>query len=891
MATNPSGQGIPQPLEVSDFSGGKTDRFLDGNPNQQKENDNLVITENAKIRLRDGTLIYDEDNAQTPSGNARIGEFITTDDVVFCQVGRNLHYISGGTFNTLTGPTGNPVFTAGNSNSKIAWAEWNKHYMLTNDAFSAPQKLFKDDTGTYRVIQAGLPQELLTNAISFANNIKSVLNTHTQNAVIHQSAHVAALVTAADAYDYDSLVTLTEALISAYVLHDDDSELLVPVRHFATETADVSLSSVADPMSLTDIISRLDDIKAKYNLHRAQTPTHSAPGVSITTFSGVQFSGGGAGTNTYLYAVVPYYQYTVGTVVYEDYGPTSTYTRTLVGNIAVNPITLSNLPVISNGSTENYDTVNIKWQIYRSQANGTNLTYVGQVSNGTTSFVDNFADSAILNTLPLYTNGGVVDNFAPPKAKYVVVVNNCAWYGHVKIGNEIFKSRLYQSVAFDPDSVPDDFFIDCEDEIVGLGAINIYPIVFCKRHIYREEGTLDELGDGVLVKREIARAVGGVNHLSIVDAREGMFFCGTDGFYFTDGFNIKKLTDQLDDSFKNLVETQGQQDRIIGQYDKEGDRIFWGVSSSDAVSDNDEFWVLDLKWGISDSSTFTTMSNTNSWDPSAVGIDIDQKTIIIGDRRGFFFKFDENTLTDPKISLIDPASDWETAAIIYNFEWIKYKFGSSYDRKWVTGITVDLDNITNLSMQISVENDNSRNFVDLSEVRFRGNITWGDDNIIWNSTTEPPLSQYFWNSIPLISIKRRFPSKSLRCNYKSVKFTNSVTILRNSDNFGLVTVDGALNTATLQTVGSTWPSDIVDQFLTFEYDGYTTRYLVLSRDSNTVVTFQDVDGTAPVGPDLKWELKGIAKGERIEVENFAIQWQSITATHLPYRSSQSGANA
>jgi hypothetical protein len=890
MATNPESQGIPQPLEVSDFTGGKTDNYLDGEPNQQKEIDNLLLTDNGKPRQRPGSLVYDLANAQTPSGNNRIGEFITTEDILFQQVGRNLHYISGGTFNTLLGPTGNPVFTAGNVDSKISWAEWNKQYIVTNSDFSAPQKIYKDGSGAYRCVQAGLPEELLTNAISFANDIKSVLNAHTQNAVLHTSSHIAALVTAADAYDFESLVTLVKALITAYDLHDNDSELLVPVFHFATETANVSLSTTADPMTISEVVLRLNDIKLKYNLHRSQTPTHSAPGAAITTFSGVQFSGGGVGTNSYIYAVVPFYEYTVGTVTYQDYGPTSTFQRTLVGVINVTPITLSNLPVIVNGTTENYDTANIKWQIYRTQANGTTLTLVGEVTNGTTSFIDNFSDTSITSTTPLYTTGGVIDNSPPPKSKYVVVVNNCAWYGHCKIGDQIFKSRLYQSVQFDPDSVGGSSFIDIEDEIVGLGGINIYPIVFCKNHIYREEGVLDELGDGELIKREIARAVGGINHLSIVDAREGMFFAGTDGFYFTDGFNIKKLTQQLNDSYKVLTQTQDQRDRVLGQYDRENNRIYWAVSSTSAVPDNDIFWVLDLSWGIKDNSTFATISNIDSWDPSSIGIDTDNKTLVIGDRRGYLFKFDTNTATDPKIIIGDAASTWPTKAIIYNFEWIKYKFGTSYARKWVTGIVIDLANVTNVSMEISVENDNSRNFIPLSEIRSRTSITWGDDSIIWNSTIEPPISQYFWNSVPLITAKRRFPAKTLRCTYKSVRFTNSVTILRNSDNFGLADIDGTAKTVTLLAPGFTWPTDVVDQFITFAFDDYTQRFLITERNSNTVITFQDSDNFVFTESSAEWELKGIAKGEVIEFANFAIQWQMVTATQDPFRTSQTGAN-
>ena len=874
------------PLEVSDFSGGKTDVFLDGPINSYKEADNLVITENAKIRQRRGTLIFDEANEQTPGGNNRVAEFVTTDLDLFSQVARNLYYIDG-TWQTLTGPTGNPAFTAGDVNSKIAWSEWNKHYILTNSDFSAPQKHFVDDTGTRRLVQAGLPSVTLWSAIDYANSIQTTLNAHIGDLAGGGADHNSSsgLSTASPAFDFDSLLVLTIDLTTTYDTHDDDAELALPVHHIAQEASDHSLDSLSEPTTLTEAVARLDDLKAKLNSHDADTTAHTVGSThQVTTFSEPQFAFT-PNSNNYIYTILYFYEYKVGTVTFQDAGPV--YTHQILGMESpdVGTVTITGISDIVNGSTENYDTVNIVKQVYRTQANGTTSTLVGELADGFTTFVDTFSDADIADNIPLYTNGGIQSNDGPPKAKFNVTVNNSTWYGHVKIGSEKHKSRLYQSIAFDPDSVPASFFIDIEDEILGLGAINIYPIVFCKNHIYRIEGGLDELGAGVLTKREISRTIGGINHLSIVDAREGLFFAGNDGFYFTDGFNIQKLTDQLDDSYRTLIQTQDQKDRITGQYEKEFDRIYWAVSEDAASPDNDSKWVLDLKWGVKGRSTFTTISNEDSWAPSAMGSTPDEKTFVIGDRRGYVFKYDANTATDPKIDLLLPNTDWNLKAIIYDFEWIKTKFDTSYRRKWVTGIVVNMENVTNLSLQIKSENDNSGSFQNLSPIRFRENITWGDESgPAWGDYSKP----YLWKNFPIISAKRRFPRNRLRTTFKSVAFTNAITIITTSDSLGLASIDNTAKTATLENVANAWPSDIVDQFLTFSNDGFETQYLVTSRDSDLVVTYQDVTDSSPNGVNQQWEIKGIAKGEVFAMSNFSIQWLPHTPTHLPYRASDTG---
>ncbi len=72
-----------------------------------------------------------------------------------------------------------------------------------------------------------------------------------------------------------SVLLLTNDLIIAYDAHDADAELAGAwVFHAAQEISDYSLSSAVLATTLDEAITRLNDLKAKYNLHDADGTTH-----------------------------------------------------------------------------------------------------------------------------------------------------------------------------------------------------------------------------------------------------------------------------------------------------------------------------------------------------------------------------------------------------------------------------------------------------------------------------------------------------------------------------------------------------------------------------------------------------------------------------------------
>ncbi len=319
---------------------------------------------------------------------------------------------------------------------------------------------------------------------------------------------------------------------------------------------------------------------------------------------------GGGGAN-HVYALVRYYSYTVGSVTYVDRSTPVLKEFTSVGssNPASSPgITVGSIPVLSNSTGEHYDTTTIKVEIYRTTNNGTVLYKVGEVTNGTTSFADTVSDNALVNNEPLYTVSGEVENDRPPKCKYVHGTSDFVYYGHgfevttTGADGDFLPQRLWQSKRGDPDSVPASFYTDMEQPIVGISSARSVPVVFCENSIYRIDGVFDNLGRGGMIAKKISDSVGAAGHLSLVQTLEGIFFAGTDGFYFTDGYKVVPLSDRFRTTYATLVDTEQKRKRIYGQLNLREQRVYWACYSDKGEAefetgddDNSRMFVLDLR--------------------------------------------------------------------------------------------------------------------------------------------------------------------------------------------------------------------------------------------------------------------------------------------------------
>lgn len=885
-------QGYATPLEFTDFSGGITDNYIDGKLNTYKEADNLLVKDDKKFRNRFGTQIYNTHSTmdQIPAGQTRVAAQFLFDGVYFYNNARNIYYQSSTTaWGTLQGTSSNAAMAAGTASTYLSWAEWNKHLIVTSSAYGSPMKIYNDSAGTTRVRNAGLPKITLVGCIELANQIKSKYNAHAASGTLHAHADSTNLTTSTDAHDLASLIVLTTELIADFTAHNADANLAAAWLYHGAQQVGApahTLASTTTPETLADCKTILDDIKTKYNAHDADATAHTSGATQVVAkVSAPSLASAGGTTHNYIYTFLAHFTYTVGGSTFQDFGPTYQVAITNIGTPNTNTVTIANIPTIANSTFENYDTATIQWYIYRTEDAGTTSYYLKAVTNGTTSTTDTATDASINTGVQIYTAGGVLDNDPPPQAKYVIQANDIVWYLNCKEGNSTRKFRVRQSVKFDGDSCPESFFIDMDDDITGGGVVGIYPIIFCNKRIYRLEGFQDDQGNGAVQKFEISRTAGCINHLSIVNTLEGIFFAGQDGWYFTDGFSVTPIATQLRSRYLDLVSTQTQRDRMYGVFDIHKNLVYWACMASSSSDDNDVLYVLHLNFGVSRESTFTTVSpDADSWRASSIGFDASD-VMQVGDSRGYVLAFDENYFSDVKVNVAVASSTWTTKAIIYDYQGPALSFGTVNAKKLASWITATFGNETNMSVTIGSKNDDSGTWHNLNEIRFRDNITWRDvDAPTWSHTFIGAAWRYF----PMINEKRRFPSQNLRSMYKQIQFTNSLTVIARSDDLSsTAAVVKAAHTATISS--GSWPTEAVDHYISFASDNYTLNYLITAR-SSTVLTFTDTAVVVTDAAASKWVIRGYRRNERLNLVAFSLAWMPMTSSLKTYRGDD-GANA
>lgn len=586
---------------------------------------------------------------------------------------------------------------------------------------------------------------------------------------------------------------------------------------------------------------------------------------------------GAAGTKQYIYAFHYRYEYTVGDQTFEDVGPVTFVSLANSADPSVTPNNISVIPVLSNGVTDNHDTSNLKVYIYRTLDSGDTFFKIGEVTNGTTTFVDSFADSAIENNLLLYTDDGTLDFQAPPLSKYVHVVNATGIYGHVKVGSQVFKNRLQFSVPGNPGACPNGLELDVEDEIAGVSSTQSIPIVLCKRHIYSLQGSFDQFGRGNVSSQRISDTAGCVSSMSCVQAEGNLYWAGNDGFYTTDGYRVIKISDGLNTRYKNLFNKH----RIVGRFDEKERRIYWAVQKDSANLDNDCLMVLELRFGISQRMPFSTYSGT-SFAPTSHAFF--NNSWYRADKRGFVFLHSDDYETDPKIDTVVTPSNWKKETIIWRYKSLNLNFGSNFYRKYVTKILLTASNRANTSIQINAVNDDGKLTRELKSINWRRNFIWGDDDFVWGNAS------CVWNAVGLIEQWRRFPAKGLRLSYVQIEITNGFSVVANSDTIGKATFNPALNTVVLDdSLGQDWPIESVDYQIFTEVDNYTQGFTVLTRGPDTL-TVADPNNTLPTG-SLKWVLKGYKKGEPLNLLSYNLHWDNISQTQATFESGDDGGNA
>ena len=602
-------------------------------------------------------------------------------------------------------------------------------------------------------------------------------------------------------------------------------------------------------------------------------------GIPYVDMSGVSIIPSMAGANSYQYSFHYSYTYIVKDTTFRNVGPITVATAVLSTDPGTNQIDVQLIPVISS-ALNNLDTATIKCEIYRTNgAAGTVFYKVGEVTNGTTVFVDNISDATAIQNATIYNTGGEVEHFQAPKSKYMTIVNDIAWYGNVfedflDGSSEARPYRIHQSIPGVPCSVDPSAFEDMDDEVIGVDSIGGVPIVFTRSYIYRLEGKINSIGQGSVRKRVISNTAGCASHNSIVKTNTGLYWAGKTGFYHTDGFNVQLLTPTLEESFRQIALNESRREKFVGTYEEVNKRIIWAAGESD--TQNDLWFTLHLKAG-----GFTTASGTLFFSNSLLARD---GKIMRGDNQGYIYEHAEDERSDYVRDSAVAASLWNRTNIPYDYESIALDFGRSGVRKWVSQTTIASKSDTNFGFKLTSNNDDKGIRADLKEVRVFGTMFWDDPDFVWGD------ADIIWQRKETHTNQRHFPRGSMRCRRKQIGFQSAEVVIYKSDTFNPADVaydNPVTPTEFLVTIaGIKWPTKAVGYRIAF--NGSSEKLNITARTDTTL--------TVTLGSQLPvlaadWEISGFPKEQTVEIKSIVVDFAYLDNVGDKFKSTEDGGNA
>lgn len=329
-----------------------------------------------------------------------------------------------------------------------------------------------------------------------------------------------------------------------------------------------------------------------------------------------------------------------------------------------------------------------------------------------------------------------------------------------------------------------------------------------------------------------------------------------------------------------MISAMSQTNRITGTFDRENRRVYWTMQQSASSLDNDCIFALDLRYGVSENSTFTTYSGS-SFKPTA--IEMFNGELYRGDTRGFVFRHDDTVFSDPKVDTLAAASDWSRETIVWNYIGMQNNFGGSFMRKIVSRILLQAANAGNTTIQINAINDQGKKTRALKPIRWRRNFVWGDDTFTWGNT------DCVWAGEGFIEQWRRMPAKGLRVSYMQIQITNGLGVISDSDTAGIGVLDKSAKTV---TISGTFPALSVDYFISFASDNYTRSYQISQiNGALNMITVLDPIGTLPTDGSYAWEIKGYEKNEPLYLLGYNLHWDQMDQNQGSFHSGDDGGNA
>lgn len=906
-------------LELEDFSGGITDYYLSAPPNKMKTCDNLLINQyqnQGKVFTRFGSELWDKTAArpvanrvytcfyykdylyvravdklyyyfsETIAANALVADEIyqitNLGDTNFVSIGAPSNTLgiyfkaSGpgtgtgscrkGFWAEIPGQVGHNAFPGSIPEHQFTYAHWNNQTIIANSSLPGyPMKVYRNG-GVFSLVQAGLPKPNVS-SVNFSLYPVGTNFTYLYKFVYRReytSGPYAEVIVNATSLVKDKIYKINTVGTTDFTLCGAISNIVG--TYFVATGPGTGTGNVTQTNS--DFFL---DLGAPSDAVKLQTSTAISPSSSvyITGFARNVVSA------TKILAGQRYEIRTAGTTNFVLFGAATNnigekFFATINGTAASGT---GEVYQLLNTTETNYNEEQIKIDVYRTANNGTNYYLINTFDSNAVGFFDTTIDANLTTKEALYTNGGVVANDAPPKCRSIHVRNDVAYYGGI-LGQSY---RMLQSIVGDVDSVPETFYIDVDDDIVAVSSTKNNVIVLCKDKVYRVDGVFDDLGRGGMTVERISDTAGCIGVNTAVQALDGVLWMGKDAVYYTDGFKVIKLNQDYDKTYKTFTLTNSSNVKYQGKYDNKKNRVWWTIQE-DGASEINKCYVLDLNWGIRPDATFTTVSG-ESFKPFA--IEFINGNMVRCDVNGYVFVHRDTLFVDPKINNSETnVTKWIDEVIVYNMETSSYNFGTSAVRKYVTQANVTCESTTNLALQLVSNNDDSRIVSNLLPIRYRGNIVWGDPDVYWGDITLE------WNRQGLIHEKRLMPAKNLRCNYKSLKFTNAHVAILSSDIIGTAVINPSLKTATISNTIYDWPDKCIGYFISFESDGYVREYEIVGR-SPDILTFSDPLNFVGNGTQ-KWVIRGRPLGEVLNLLNLSIIYDIAGPSQTAFKVSTSG---
>lgn len=858
-----------QQLYFNNFDGGITDNYINADINQYKTADNFII-EDGGLRLRYGNRVI-----FNASSTERIMGLFNMNEEVFFAKGdsfyklENAVYEEQKTFAELQAP----IDVSGSIRDAKA-ATWVLREFLSGEIVYVH---FDTEHSTVQI----KPED----AVDLQNITYTVYGFERYNNELIINPPLASFFNVADETSYPSAAEWQDQLhVVNSGVTEPTREYNYPMRVWKESESPEVYKSVRLGLPQFEIDDLPGEIVFPQNQDLSPTPNHQ-----------------------YLYYFHYEYEYFVGDIRFKNVSTVYSEIAATAAPIGtVNPpfdntVQIAGFPDLNEARIDN-DSVRIG--IYRTTDGGTTARKIGEVPNGYGGvFVDNVKDEDIATGgvdelgqplddagIVLYTEGGLSEHYPAPKCRYLMIVNDTAYYMNVieetSAGEEFRPYRFVQSIPNAPSAVDPSNFDDLDDVIVGGSHIDGVPLIFTKSFIYRIEGAVSADGSGSIRKRVISDTVGCLSHNSIVRTNDGVFFAGNNGIYVTDGYRTKLLTEELDDTYAELVSTQLKSDRITATYDAKNELIYWAFSEKG--DENDVCWVYNIKKG--------GFTRTRGIQMDFSSLMFFQKYVMRGDSLGYIYEFNEDDSSDLRRDPFNPfATDWEKERIDYEFETVAIDGGNPHARKWGHECTFSITSSIPSAIAVYSNNDDGEKTIEMKEIKLNGSIVWQSPNFVWRD------EDFQWRLSGTQTRQRRFPRGSARFRRKQILIKPSITNLYKSDTYDLADVyvnpdDDQKLIVEIQG-NAKWPEDITKDIIRFDADKYINATGVVDEriverlDDKRIVIDRGQVAERIGGDYYRWTIVGYKRDQALEIRAMSVKFAPLDNVSGEYKSSEAGENS